>query len=312
MAQHKNTPAEPTEIMALEEYDAIESAVMETARGRWFLTEFAQRHRVADTETLLNAIAKLDNSIGEKADRAVSASTAASTWHEGNQDIASKAMVQKIRMAVSDLSAAIQLTRQEIDEVATKQIADGRCEPGIQDLSEISSQAEQATSAILVAAEAIQASASSLRERDVNPDICEALDQHAIEIYAACTIQDVSTQRISKLISLVGFLEDEVHSILNLWEPGDAGADLESSPVPEDGEFNGAEADARPSDVFEVVADAAANNDPEPDVDADHGEHETPDDDDAGTSRASATMDPFAGQDAFESNADILKWANKS
>ena len=40
------------------EYEAIEAAVMETARGRWFLAEFARRNRTADTQVLLDAIGR--------------------------------------------------------------------------------------------------------------------------------------------------------------------------------------------------------------------------------------------------------------
>ena len=42
------------------DYDAIEAAVMETARGRWFLAEFANRHRVADTAAILMAIQRIE------------------------------------------------------------------------------------------------------------------------------------------------------------------------------------------------------------------------------------------------------------
>jgi hypothetical protein len=41
------------------EYEAVEKAVMESARGRWFLQEFARRNRAADTQTLLDAIQRL-------------------------------------------------------------------------------------------------------------------------------------------------------------------------------------------------------------------------------------------------------------
>jgi hypothetical protein len=45
------------------EYDAIEEAVMETARGRWFLREFAKRNRNADTEAVLAALSKLEQAM---------------------------------------------------------------------------------------------------------------------------------------------------------------------------------------------------------------------------------------------------------
>ncbi len=43
-----------------EDYGLIESAVMETARGRWFLSEYARRNRSADTRILLDAIKRLE------------------------------------------------------------------------------------------------------------------------------------------------------------------------------------------------------------------------------------------------------------
>jgi hypothetical protein len=51
--------------MPNEDYEAIEAAVMETARGRWFLMEFMRRNRNADTKVLLEAIARLENQMTE-------------------------------------------------------------------------------------------------------------------------------------------------------------------------------------------------------------------------------------------------------
>jgi hypothetical protein len=45
------------------DYDAIEAAVMETRRGRWFLAEYARRNRSADTEMLLAAIRRLADAL---------------------------------------------------------------------------------------------------------------------------------------------------------------------------------------------------------------------------------------------------------
>jgi len=41
------------------DFDTIEAAVMETARGRWFLKEYARRNRNADTQAVLEAIERL-------------------------------------------------------------------------------------------------------------------------------------------------------------------------------------------------------------------------------------------------------------
>ena len=42
------------------DFEAIESAVMETERGRWFLAEFARRRRAEDAARVLAAIDRLD------------------------------------------------------------------------------------------------------------------------------------------------------------------------------------------------------------------------------------------------------------
>ncbi len=47
--------------LVAEDYDRIQEAVMETARGRWFLMEFARRQRAAETQKLLEAISRLEN-----------------------------------------------------------------------------------------------------------------------------------------------------------------------------------------------------------------------------------------------------------
>ncbi|MBQ0822379.1 hypothetical protein HPT29_008490 [Microvirga terrae] len=41
------------------DFDTIETAVMETARGRWFLKEFARRNRHADTQAIVEALSRL-------------------------------------------------------------------------------------------------------------------------------------------------------------------------------------------------------------------------------------------------------------
>jgi hypothetical protein len=46
-----------------EDYDAISEAFMETSRGRWFLGEYARRNRNADTRMVLDAVARIEESL---------------------------------------------------------------------------------------------------------------------------------------------------------------------------------------------------------------------------------------------------------
>src|SRR5271156_3611496 len=51
--------AQPSE----QDYDAISEAFMETSRGRWFLGEYAKRNRNADTRMVLDAVARIEQSL---------------------------------------------------------------------------------------------------------------------------------------------------------------------------------------------------------------------------------------------------------
>jgi hypothetical protein len=51
--------AQPSE----QDYDAISDAFMETSRGRWFLGEYAKRNRNADTRMVLDAVARIEQSL---------------------------------------------------------------------------------------------------------------------------------------------------------------------------------------------------------------------------------------------------------
>jgi len=55
--------AQPSEA----DYDAIREAFMETSRGRWFLGEYAKRNRNADTAMVLEAVARIEETLaGQK------------------------------------------------------------------------------------------------------------------------------------------------------------------------------------------------------------------------------------------------------
>jgi hypothetical protein len=61
--------AQPNE----EDYAAIHEAFMETSRGRWFLGEYAKRNRNADTRLVLDAVARIEDSLAAQKEAAAEA-----------------------------------------------------------------------------------------------------------------------------------------------------------------------------------------------------------------------------------------------
>jgi hypothetical protein len=56
-----------------EDYAAISEAFMETSRGRWFLTEYAKRNRNADTRMVLDAVARIEQSLAAQKEETLAA-----------------------------------------------------------------------------------------------------------------------------------------------------------------------------------------------------------------------------------------------
>jgi hypothetical protein len=67
MANDAVAPAEPSAKPSEDEYQTFCAALSASARGRAFLAEYARRHRGADTETLLAALARLEMVMWEQA-----------------------------------------------------------------------------------------------------------------------------------------------------------------------------------------------------------------------------------------------------
>jgi hypothetical protein len=56
----------PPEGLSAEDYDAIEAAVTETVRGRWFLAEYARRSRVDELQQMLEGLRRLEQTVRDQ------------------------------------------------------------------------------------------------------------------------------------------------------------------------------------------------------------------------------------------------------
>ncbi|WP_407050440.1 chemotaxis protein [Methyloraptor flagellatus] len=187
--------------MPIEDYDAIEAAVMETARGRWFLQEYARRNRNADTGVILNTLERLEKTI--KRERQV-------------PDI------DRIRLDLADMAEAITRTKQEIATMKLETEHGGRFSEASAELDAIVEQTEMATNDILLNAEKIQELAWTLREAKVDDALCDQLDTCSTEIYTACSFQDLTGQRTRKVVTVLRYLESRINSMIGIWGLGDS------------------------------------------------------------------------------------------
>lgn len=191
------------------EFEAIESAVNETARGRWFLAEYARRNRTADTATLMTALDRIEAVV--RGERTVEA-------------------VDRIRFDLLEMAKAIARTKAEIAAIKPDAEHHGKLGDATEELDLIVETTETATSEILAAAEHIQETAWSLRENGLDAQICDAIDTRATEIYTACSFQDLTGQRTRKVIQVLRYLEGRINAMIDIWGLDNLGA---AAPAPQ-------------------------------------------------------------------------------
>lgn len=194
------TTSKPPSTIPTGEYEAIEEALLESARGRWFLDEFSRRNRSQDTQVLLDAIERLGTTIAAPA---------------------AGASPELIRRDLIEMSEAISRTRQEIAAIKPPDETDSQIFTATEELDAIVEATEKATSDILEAAEEIQEAGWLLRETGEHVEICDKLDQRATDIYMACSFQDITGQRTDKVVQALRFLEARINSMMEIWQLGE-------------------------------------------------------------------------------------------
>ena len=178
------------------EYAALEAALRDTSLGRWFLGEYMRRNRTPETQLLLDAIARLEVSVLKPQYRTALAPVLAE---------------------LVEMSEAIVRTRHEIAQIPPTHAFDKQLIHASEELDRIVEATEKATSEILSAAEDIQEIAWTLREKDVAVEHCDRLDQRAIDIYTACSFQDITGQRTGKVVRTLHLIEQRINAIIEIW-----------------------------------------------------------------------------------------------
>ncbi|WP_089176340.1 hypothetical protein [Bosea sp. AS-1] len=161
------------------DYDAIEAAVMETARGRWFMAEYAKRNRQADTLQLLGAIGRIERVVGL-----------------GVQETSRDSSLIEAAALISDLRVDLERISGKTQERS----------------SGLAAQIERAAGSILGATESIQEVAWNLRESGSDTTLCDRLDRHAAEASQAVGLVDSVVQRIDKIADTIAMLDSSLRA----------------------------------------------------------------------------------------------------
>jgi chemotaxis protein CheZ len=132
---------------------------------------------------------------------------------------------EKLKVELDLIHDAISRTKREIAVLHGKSFNGEEMAKVNGELGAVVGGTEEATQQILESVEAIDQAASAL-SKTVTPDqqklLSEEIQERVVAIFEACNFQDLTGQRISKVMHTMKFIEQHINEMMNIWGGVDA------------------------------------------------------------------------------------------
>jgi chemotaxis protein CheZ len=128
--------------------------------------------------------------------------------------------VYQLRAELDAMKEAITSTKREIASIHRSEFEGKGMRRVAGELDAVVGATEQATTSILAAVEDIETSANMLRAAGVrsgNNDHVGAILDRVVSLYEACNFQDLTGQRINKIVAVLQFVEQRLDRMIGVW-----------------------------------------------------------------------------------------------
>lgn len=184
-----------------------------------------------DIESLRTEI----RALGEKIDALAGGggAPAAAPGLPANATAMDQAALDKVRAEVEAIAARITLTKQEIAALKHPLAKDDKLHSASMELSAVVKATEEATTAIMQVAEHLDEITREVTSHVSDSYVVSRLNEMSEQItklYEACSFQDLTGQRITKVVKTIDYIEQRIETMQVIWGK----KDLEKLPIPED------------------------------------------------------------------------------
>lgn len=142
------------------------------------------------------------------------------------------AQIEQIQVEVADISGKIKATKAEMAAIRHPLAGgDDKFQQASQELNAVVSATEAATNTIMACAEELEEVVAELKSslpEGYHRDRVNDMTDVVVRIYEACNFQDLTGQRITKVVRAMSFIEERVDAMMGLWNK----REFESMPLP--------------------------------------------------------------------------------
>ena len=169
---------------------------------------------------VMDAILSLDDSISNKIFNHMETLDKKGGASEAEGEITP---VEEIMAEIHNLNDHITATKQEIAALKTDSESNTPIATATEELAEVVKTTEEAANAILENAELIDGVVAELRGKipqgdpdDLGPNV-DKLEFIGMELMTACSFQDLTGQRINKVVNSLNYIEERLQKMIEIW-----------------------------------------------------------------------------------------------
>ncbi len=134
--------------------------------------------------------------------------------------------IDRVRNEVLGIASRIEQTKREIGALKHPLAQEDKLSSASMELSSVVAQTEDATSRIFDGVERIEEISREVRAMNIDEfakDRVSEISDMCTGIIEACSFQDLTGQRINKVVRTLAFIEERVQKMLEIWGPGEIG-----------------------------------------------------------------------------------------
>jgi len=183
-----------------EEFDQIEEAIARTAKGRAFLRRLHRRATGAASEEIRAMLVEFRQS-----------------WQDQTEAMELAKHADVLRRELMEMAASIEQARREVAALRPPDGNKDKINTATSELDAIVISTERASFEILNAAEKLMDLSGRLRAEGADGELCAGIENEVTNIFTACSFQDLTGQRTSKVVNALRYIEQRINAMMSIW-----------------------------------------------------------------------------------------------
>ncbi|MBP2315309.1 protein phosphatase CheZ [Azospirillum soli] len=139
--------------------------------------------------------------------------------------------IEQIQVEIADISGRIKATKVEMAAIRHPLAGEDKFQQASQELNAVVNATEVATNTIMACAEELEEVVHELKSslpEGYHADRVNDMNDVIVRIYEACNFQDLTGQRITKVVRALSFIEERVEAMMGHWNK----REFEAMPLP--------------------------------------------------------------------------------